>query len=98
MPVQAMNGRCLKCGYRLAWILVRCRRQPFGSALLVVPLSKTFLCCDLAGKKAARNDPECHYSRLYRAGVFVPVVAQQVQDMSALSITHKTVGVRLPRL
>jgi hypothetical protein len=49
-------------------------------------------------KKAARNAPKCHYSRLYRAGVFVPVVAQPIQDMSAVSITPKTVGVRLPRL
>jgi hypothetical protein len=23
MPMQAINGRCLKCGYRLAWVLVR---------------------------------------------------------------------------
>src|SRR6266403_5898171 len=23
MPVQAINGRCLKCDYRLAWFLVR---------------------------------------------------------------------------
>jgi hypothetical protein len=23
MPVQAINGRCLRCGYRLAWVLVR---------------------------------------------------------------------------
>jgi hypothetical protein len=23
MSVQAINGRCLKCGYRLAWVLVR---------------------------------------------------------------------------
>ena len=22
IPVQAINGRCLKCGYRLAWVLV----------------------------------------------------------------------------
>jgi hypothetical protein len=22
MPVQAINGRCVKCGYRLAWVLV----------------------------------------------------------------------------
>ena len=28
MPVQAINGRCLKCGYRLAWVLVRGKRQP----------------------------------------------------------------------
>jgi len=48
--------------------------------------------------KAVRNDPKCQYSRLYRAGVCVPVVAQPIQDMSALSITHKTVGIGLPRL
>jgi hypothetical protein len=23
LPVQAINGQCLKCGYRLAWVLVR---------------------------------------------------------------------------
>jgi len=23
IPVQAINGRCLKCGYRLAWVVVR---------------------------------------------------------------------------
>jgi hypothetical protein len=49
-------------------------------------------------KKAARDDPKCHYSRLYRAGVFFPVVAHPIQDMSEVSITHKTVGIRLPRL
>jgi hypothetical protein len=27
-----------------------------------------------------------------------PVVAQPIQDLSAVSITHKTVGIRLPRL
>jgi C4-type Zn-finger protein len=26
MPVQAINGRCLKCGYRLAWVLVLGKR------------------------------------------------------------------------
>jgi hypothetical protein len=50
------------------------------------------------GKKAARNAPKCHYSRLYCAGVFVPVVAQPIQDLSAVSITHKTMGIGLPRL
>ena len=25
MPVQAINGRCLKCGYRFAWVLIRGR-------------------------------------------------------------------------
>ena len=28
MPVQAINGRCLKCGYRLAWVLVRGTAPP----------------------------------------------------------------------
>jgi hypothetical protein len=23
MPIEAINGRCVKCGYRLAWVLVR---------------------------------------------------------------------------
>jgi hypothetical protein len=32
----------------------------------------------------------------YRAGVFVFVLAQRIQDMSA--VTNKTVGIRLPRL
>ena len=27
MPVQAINGRCLKCGYRLAWVLVLGKRS-----------------------------------------------------------------------
>ena len=30
--------------------------------------------------------------------VFVLVVAQPIQDMSEVSITHKTVGIHLPRL
>jgi hypothetical protein len=25
-PVQAINGRCLKCGYRLAWVVVLGKR------------------------------------------------------------------------
>jgi hypothetical protein len=49
-------------------------------------------------KKAARNAPKCHCSSFYRAGVVVFVVAQPIQDLSAVSITHKTVGIRLPRL
>jgi hypothetical protein len=37
MPVQAINGRCLKCGYSLAWVLFnvsgtkRKLFQPFGT-------------------------------------------------------------------
>jgi len=27
MSVQAINGRCLKYGYRLAWVLVRGKRR-----------------------------------------------------------------------
>jgi hypothetical protein len=49
-------------------------------------------------KKAARNDPKRHHYRLHRPGVFVFVVAQPIQAVSAVSITHKTVGIRLPRL
>jgi hypothetical protein len=49
-------------------------------------------------KKAARNAPKCHSSCLCRAGVFVFVVARQIQDMSEVSITHTTVGICLPRL
>ena len=49
-------------------------------------------------KKAARNAPKCHYSRLCRAGVFVPMVARPIQGMSEVPITHKAVGIRLPRL
>src|SRR5262245_16896226 len=46
----------------------------------------------------ARNVPKGYYSRLYRAGVVAFVVAHPIQDMSAVSITHKTVGNRLPPL
>jgi hypothetical protein len=30
MSVQAINGRCLKCGYRLAWVLVGSRKTLTG--------------------------------------------------------------------
>jgi hypothetical protein len=49
-------------------------------------------------EKATRNVPKCRYSRLYRVGNIVFMVAQPIQDLSAVSITHKTVGIRLPRL
>jgi hypothetical protein len=26
-PLQAINGRCLKCGYRLAWLMIRGKRS-----------------------------------------------------------------------
>src|SRR5262245_51509659 len=50
------------------------------------------------GRKKACNARKRHSSRFCSVGVFVPVVAQPIQDMSAVSITHKTVGNRLPRL
>jgi hypothetical protein len=55
--------------------------------MLVVHHAKTFLCC-------ARNAPKYHYSRLHGARV----VAQPIQDSSAVSITNQAVGVGLPRL
>jgi hypothetical protein len=62
-----------------------------GLALLVVHRVKTLWL------RLARNDRKRHYPRC-RAGVVVFVVAQQVQDLSAVSFAHKTVGIRLPRL
>ena len=47
-------------------------------------------------KGAARNDSKCLYSHLYCTGIFVPMVAQPIQDMSEVRIAHKAVGVRLP--
>jgi hypothetical protein len=65
-------------------------RPLFASALLVVHI-KTHFC-------RARNVPKSSYSRLHSAGIVVFVVAQPIQNMSAVSITHKTLGIRLPRL
>ena len=28
MPLKAINGRCVRCAYRLAWILIRGGRPP----------------------------------------------------------------------
>src|SRR5258705_7197315 len=28
VPLQAVNGHCLGCGYRLAWIVIRGKRYP----------------------------------------------------------------------
>jgi hypothetical protein len=58
--------------------------QPAGLALLVVHRTKSLFCVAAWQEKAARNDPERHSSRLCRAGVFVPVVAQPIQDMSRI--------------
>jgi hypothetical protein len=42
-----------------------------------------------AKKKAGPNAPKCHYPRVCGTGVLAPVVAQPIQDMSAVSITAK---------
>jgi hypothetical protein len=35
VPVQAINGQCLKCGYRLAWVLANSSRgSDRGKALI----------------------------------------------------------------
>jgi hypothetical protein len=39
VPVQAINGRSLKCGYRLVWVLVRGKRLTPQSALAPFDLS-----------------------------------------------------------
>jgi hypothetical protein len=49
-------------------------------------------------KRRLANAPRWHYSRLYRASVFIPVVAQPIQDISTVSITDQTVAIGLPRL
>src|SRR5262245_908632 len=77
--------------------LCKAESQSCGSALLVV--HHTRLSVLRSGReKAARNAPKSHYYRFYHAGVFAAVVAKPIQDMSAVSITDKTVGIRLPRL
>ena len=27
-PLQAVNGRCIRCGYRMAWVVIRGKRNP----------------------------------------------------------------------
>jgi len=49
-------------------------------------------------REAARNASKTDYYQLNCAGIFVFVVAKPIQNLSALSITDKTVGIRLPRL
>src|SRR5215831_7713765 len=71
--------------------------QPCGSSHLVVHYTKT-LCVAAWQERRLAMLPKSHHSRFCHAGVFVPVVAQPIQDMSAMSITHKTVGIRLSRL
>ena len=79
-------------------LLVRVESWSCRSPLLVVHHIIKSVVLRPGGKKVARNAPKHNSSHLYRAGVFVPVVARPIQDMSEVSITDKTVGVRLPRL
>jgi hypothetical protein len=97
MPVQAINALCRM------WLpahLDTSARQKVGpadwhcSSFITLKLSVL----RPGSRKTARNVPKCHSSCLCRAGVFVPVVARPIQDMSEVSITHKTMGIRLPRL
>ena len=75
--LQAINGRCAECGYRLAWLLVRGRTVALGVG--AAPFTTLRLSMLRPGrKKAARNAPKCHYSSLYRAGVVGPVVAKPI--------------------
>jgi hypothetical protein len=74
------------------------KSPPCRSPLLVVHHIKKSVVVAAWRKKVARNAPKRHSSHLYRASLFVPVVAQPIQDMSEVSITHKTMGIRLPRL
>src|SRR5262245_4483906 len=41
ISLQAINGRCLMCGYRLAWILVQGRKSALGLPHLVVHYTRT---------------------------------------------------------
>src|SRR5262245_24923833 len=75
--LQAINGRCLECGYRLAWILVRGRRSPAGR------YCSSFIALKFLWLRLARNVPKYRNYRLYGAGVVVLVVAQPIQDLSA---------------
>src|SRR5262245_17940299 len=94
ISLQAINGRCLMCGYRLAWILVQGREvDPAGwHGSSFIPL-RLFYCA-----LAARNAPKADYCRLSCTNVFACVVAHSIQDLSELPITYKTGGIRLPRL
>ena len=94
---QAINGRCLQCGYRLVWTSCEAEGRRWGSALLVVHHTKT-RCVAAWREKGGSQCSKLHSSRLCRAGLFVHVVAQPIQDMSAVSITYKTLGIGLPRL
>jgi len=66
-------------------------------ALLVGHHTKSLFCV-VAWQEKGANAPKWHYSRLYRASVFIPVVAEPIQDISTVSITDQTVGIGLPRL
>jgi hypothetical protein len=44
VPVRAVNGHCLKCDYRLAWIVIRGKqaaRQQSGNTLYAEPAENT---------------------------------------------------------
>ena len=71
--------------------------QPCGSPPLVVHHTR-LLGVAVWQAKGSCNAQNNHRSRPHRPDVVIPVVAQPIQDLSAVSITHKTVGIALPRL
>src|SRR5215813_1417057 len=58
---QAINGRCLQCGYRLVWTSCEAEGRRWGSALLVVHHTKTVVLRP-GGKKVARNAQTSFFS------------------------------------
>jgi hypothetical protein len=92
--LEAINGHCAECGYRMAWILMRGKESALSGRHCSSFTPLNFSVLRPGGKKASRNAPKCHSFCLCRAGVSVFVVARPIQDMSAVSITHKTVGIR----
>src|SRR5262249_42233023 len=77
------------------WCKVESR--PCGSSHLVVHYTRT-LCVATWQERQLAMLPNVILLVFAALAVFVPVVAHPIQDMSQVSITHKTVGNRLPCL
>jgi hypothetical protein len=92
--LQAINGHCLECGYRLAWILVRGKRlaRRVSTARRFIPVR---LVCDSASKR-----------RLAMLQNVIILVLPRwrlrfcggAADSRYVGGHDKTVGIRLPRL
>jgi len=77
-PVQAINGRCLLCGYRLAWLVVRGEKTSGAGRHCSSFIPLRLFVLRPGKKKVARNAPKRYSSRLCCVGVFVLVVAQPI--------------------